>query len=116
MGSEMCIRDSGGRRTVDVYCSRAPAEDVLDEERDRAGMVDVRVGQQNRVDPGLPLDRQGLGQRAGIEGDRVVDQQTRHPATQTLTAVSSDDLDLHDTLSLVRHGEQHIALLSRDVR
>ncbi len=83
------------RRGVDVDRLAELAEDVLDEERQRRRVIHVRMGQHDRVHEPLAHDRQALRERARIERDRIVEQQTGHAAVDTLAAVTSENLYFH---------------------
>ena len=83
------------RRGVDVDRFAELPEDVLDEKRQRRGVIHVGMGQHDRVDEPLAGDRQALRQRAGIERDDVVQQETGHAAVDAFAAIAAQNLYFH---------------------
>jgi len=82
-------------RSHDLQGRRVPAEDVLDQERERRDMVHVRVRDEDGADAGLFVQRQRVGEGAGVDTDRPVHEEGRLTMRRRGAAMGSEDADAH---------------------
>ena len=94
-------RDHFGDR-VDAQGEAGRAEVVVDEEGQGAGVVEVRVRDQDVLDLDLLLERQGARDPARVEGEGVVDEERGHPVPGDVAAVTAEYLEPHAIVMRVR--------------
>ena len=83
---------------VDAQREAGRAEVVVDQERQRAGVVEVRVGDEDVLDLHLLAQAERAGDQAGVQADGVVHEERRHPVFGDVSAVAAQDSKLHRSL------------------
>ena len=66
--------------------------------REVAHVVEVRVAHEHRLERALRVELHAARQRAGVDGERVVDDERARPMPRGLAAVAADDAKLHGRL------------------
>ena len=87
-GEDLLGSDDLERRSV-------PPEDVLDEEGKRRDVVHVRVRHEDGADARLLLERERVGEGAGIHADRAVHEKRRLAMGRRGAAMGSEDTNAH---------------------
>jgi cell division transport system permease protein len=80
---------------VDAERESRRAEVVVDEERQRAGVVEVRMGDEDVLHLDLLLQGKRARHPAGVERHRIVDQERSHPVSGDVPSIAAEDLKLH---------------------
>src|SRR3990172_6632551 len=87
-------RSHASRRPVHHDGPVAVRGHEIGEERHVLHVVEVRVREQDVVDPEQLFQRERGGERAGVDGEAVVDEEARRPARAQLTAPAAEDAEL----------------------
>jgi hypothetical protein len=91
---------------------RAHLAPVVGERREIADVIEVRVADDARLDLDLLGDLEAAGERAGVNGERLVEQERAGAVLWRLAAVAADHPELHRALSSLRQ----ISAASRGTR
>ena len=91
------VEDGGG--AVDGHAVAGAVVHLVDEDRQRADVVDVRVGDEHVADGGLVGDGAVQAEAAGVHGQRTVNDEGGQELVPGAAAVGRrrDDEDSHDS-------------------
>jgi hypothetical protein len=85
----------GQRVDLDRTARRALAHDAVGEQPDRQDVIEVRMADQDVLDPGQRIERHVADAGAGVDQDVIVEQEGRCPATCGDGAGATEYLDDH---------------------
>jgi hypothetical protein len=91
-------------------------EDVVNEKREAAIVIEVRVANDDVTDSELLLERQRAREPAGIERNVVVEKETRQESTLDASPGTTQDTKLHDYgcgASPTKSGATTLAAIAR---
>ena len=75
---------------------------VVGDGRQVADVIEVRVADEHGLERALGLELHAARQRAGVDGDAVVDDERARPVLRGLAAVAADDAEIHGLASSPR--------------
>jgi hypothetical protein len=91
-------------------------KDVVNEKREAAIVIEVRVANDDVPNPELLFERQRAREPAGIESDVVVEKETRQEAALDASPGTTQDAKLHDYgsgASPVKSGATSLTTIAR---